>query len=86
MQTSFYSQVVATTALELGVDIGTLDVTLHLGYPGSTASLMQQAGRAGRGVSPSVALLITQDNPLEQHFVSQPSSIFGRAIEQVGIE
>ena len=58
--------VVATNALELGVDVGSLSATLHLGYPGSMASLAQQAGRAGRGGVDALALLIGQDNPLEQ--------------------
>ena len=56
--------VVATNALELGVDIGCLSATLHLGYPGSAASLAQQAGRAGRGGKDAIALLVAQDNPL----------------------
>ncbi|CAN0581456.1 unnamed protein product, partial [Ectocarpus sp. 12 AP-2014] len=50
--------VTATCALELGVDIGELDVTLHLGFPGSVSSLRQQAGRAGRGGKDSLAIMV----------------------------
>ncbi|CAN0214514.1 unnamed protein product, partial [Hapterophycus canaliculatus] len=50
--------VTATCALELGVDIGELDVTLHLGFPGSVSSLRQQSGRAGRGGKDSLAIMV----------------------------
>jgi DEAD/DEAH box helicase domain-containing protein len=66
----------ATCALELGVDIGTLDVTLHLGFPGSFSSLWQQAGRAGRGGRPSLSLMICRDSPVDQFFVKNPSLLF----------
>ncbi|KAG5192905.1 P-loop containing nucleoside triphosphate hydrolase protein, partial [Tribonema minus] len=56
--------VTATSALELGIDLGDLDVTIHLGYPGSVSSLWQQAGRAGRGGRNSLAILIMFDSPL----------------------
>ena len=74
--------VVATTALELGVDVGTLDCTLHLGYPGSTASLAQQAGRAGRGGRDALALLVAADNPLEQHLMAAPRAMLERPLER----
>ena len=77
--------VVATNALELGVDIGHLDATIHLGYPGSVASLRQQMGRAGRSGRPSVALLIAQDSPLEQHFVARPAALIDRPLEHAAI-
>ena len=67
--------VVATNALELGVDIGSLDVTIHLGYPGTTASLAQQAGRAGRGGRDALAIMIARDNPLEQHLMRAPRAV-----------
>ncbi|KAE8878475.1 hypothetical protein PF005_g8317 [Phytophthora fragariae] len=68
--------VVATNALELGIDIGELDCTIHLGLPSSIASLWQQAGRAGRrqGQSKqkqSVAIIVCFDAPLDQHFAQK---------------
>src|ERR671931_833613 len=58
--------VTATTALELGVDIGHLDASLMVGFPGTIASMWQQAGRAGRAQQESLAVLIALDNPLDQ--------------------
>ena len=78
--------VVATTALELGVDVGGLDATLHLGYPGSTASLAQQAGRAGRGGRDAIAIMIAKDNPLEQHLVAAPKLVLERPLEMTVID
>lgn len=56
----------ATNALELGVDVGSLDCTLHLGFPGSIASLWQQAGRAGRREQASLGIYLGWDGPLDQ--------------------
>ncbi len=66
--------VVATNALELGVDIGSLDVVLMLGHPGSASSLWQQMGRAGRGGKASLAILVTYDSPTDQFFVRYVAS------------
>ena len=77
--------VIATTALELGVDVGGLDASIHVGYPGSTASLAQQAGRAGRGGRDAVAVLIGADNPLEQHLMDNPHALISRNLEQTVI-
>lgn len=73
--------VAATNALELGIDVGDLDVTLHLGFPGTVASLWQQAGRSGRRGQPSLAVYIAFDGPLDQYFMKQPSRLFQRPIE-----
>lgn len=73
--------VVATTALELGVDIGDLEATVLTGYPGSIASTWQQAGRSGRGSDNSLSFLIAQDNPLDQYFMNNPDSFFGKPFE-----
>ncbi|CAE7192642.1 yprA, partial [Symbiodinium microadriaticum] len=68
--------VIATNALELGIDIGDLDLTLHVGVPPTVASVWQQAGRAGRRGRPSTAILIAMDAPLEQHFCRHPDDFF----------
>ncbi len=73
--------VVATTALELGVDIGDLEATVLVGYPGSIASTWQQAGRSGRGAGQSLSFLIAQDNPLDQYFMHHPDYFFGKNFE-----
>jgi DEAD/DEAH box helicase domain-containing protein len=73
--------VTATTALELGVDIGSLDATVLVGYPGTIASTWQQAGRAGRGVRRALSFLIGLDNPLDQYFMRHPEQLFGRSHE-----
>jgi DEAD/DEAH box helicase domain-containing protein len=73
--------VTATTALELGIDVGGLDAALLVGYPGTIASLWQQAGRAGRGDDPSLAMLIGLDNPLDQYYMRHPAELLGRSHE-----
>lgn len=78
--------VTATNALELGIDVGGLDAALLVGYPGTVASLWQQAGRAGRGSAPSLALLIGLDNPLDQYFMRHPADLFGRPHEHALID
>ena len=78
--------VTATNALELGVDIGNLDATVHVGYPGTIASLRQQAGRAGRGTRPALGILIGQDNPLDQYFMRHPEDLLGRTPEHALID
>jgi DEAD/DEAH box helicase domain-containing protein len=74
--------VVSTNALELGVDIGSLDVAVLLGYPGSVAATWQQAGRAGRRSSASVAVLVANSTPLNQFIAKNPDYFFDSPIEQ----
>lgn len=73
--------VAATNALELGIDVGSLDVTLHLGFPGSVASLWQQAGRAGRREGRALSVYVAFDGPLDQHFMRQPRALFDAPLE-----
>ncbi|KAI8110032.1 hypothetical protein M9435_001712 [Picochlorum sp. BPE23] len=78
--------IAATNALELGIDIGGLDVTLHLGFQGTVASLWQQAGRAGRRNKKSLSVYVGWDGPLDQFFMSKPEELFGRTIEAAQID
>lgn len=73
--------VAATNALELGIDVGEIDVTLHLGFPGSIASLWQQAGRGGRRDRSSLAIYVAFGGPLDQYFMKNPRKLFDRPIE-----
>ncbi len=73
--------VVATNALELGIDIGSLEAAVLAGYPGTVASTLQQMGRAGRRASTSAAILVASSNPLDQYIVSHPEYFFGRSPE-----
>jgi DEAD/DEAH box helicase domain-containing protein len=69
---------VATTALELGINIGDLDATVLTGYPGTIASAWQQAGRSGRSTHSSLSFLIAQQNPLDQYLMRNPDFFFGK--------
>ncbi|HEV8253585.1 MAG TPA: DEAD/DEAH box helicase [Vicinamibacteria bacterium] len=77
--------VVSTNALELGIDIGGLDAAVLLGYPGSVASAWQQAGRAGRRSSASVAVLVANSTPLNQFIAKHPDYFFDSPVEQARI-
>jgi DEAD/DEAH box helicase domain-containing protein len=77
--------VVATNALELGIDVGGLDCTIHLGLPTSVASLWQQAGRAGRGGKDSLAVIVCFDSPLDQYFARNCEELFQLKPEAVAL-
>jgi DEAD/DEAH box helicase domain-containing protein len=73
--------VIATNALELGINIGDLDATVLSGYPGSISSTWQQAGRSGRGQGRSISFLIGLNSPLDQYFMRHPDAFFGQSFE-----
>lgn len=73
--------VVATNALELGVDIGQLSTAVLTGYPGSIASTWQQAGRAGRRNALSAVIMVASSNPIDQYICNHPRYLFGRSPE-----
>ena len=77
--------VVATNALELGIDIGSLDAVVMAGYPGTIASSWQRAGRAGRRQGTSAAVLVASSAPLDQYIVEHPDYFFGRSPEHAYI-
>lgn len=73
--------VVSTNALELGIDIGSLEACVICGYPGSIASTWQQAGRAGRRSGESVVFMVASSSPLDQYIVNNPDYFFGSSPE-----
>ncbi|MBU8894698.1 DEAD/DEAH box helicase [Corallococcus sp. M34] len=78
--------VVATNALELGIDIGSLDAVVCAGYPGSVAALWQRFGRAGRRGAGSLALLVTSSAPLDQYLAGDPRALTGAPVEHARID
>ena len=77
--------VIATNALELGVDIGSLDAVVMAGYPGNIASTWQRAGRAGRRQAGSIAVLVASSAPLDQYIVEHPDYFFNSSPEEAHI-
>jgi len=78
--------ITSTNALELGIDIGSLDAVIMAGYPGTIVSTMQQAGRAGRGKGESIATLVGFHDPLDQYFMKHPDALFGGSHEHAIID
>jgi len=74
--------VISTNALELGIDIGSLDVAVLAGYPGSISSTWQRAGRAGRKTGKSAAVLVSRSSPLDQFIINNPDYFFSRNPEK----
>src|SRR5712692_8668659 len=77
--------VVSTSALELGIDIGHLDVAVLAGYPGTIASMWQQAGWAGRRSGESGAVMVATSSPMDQYLASHPDYLFGASPEHARI-
>ena len=77
--------VVATNALELGIDIGSLDAVVMAGYPGTIASTWQRAGRAGRRQTSAMAVLVASSAPLDQYIIEHPEYFFDKPPESAHI-
>ncbi|HEY7250797.1 MAG TPA: DEAD/DEAH box helicase [Methylomirabilota bacterium] len=77
--------VVATSALELGIDIGHLDLAVLAGYPGTIASMWQQAGRAGRRSGESAAVMVATGSPMDQYLATHPDYLFGAPPEHARV-
>jgi DEAD/DEAH box helicase domain-containing protein len=75
-----------TRALELGIDVGSLEASIIVGYPGTLASFYQQSGRAGRGREDALIVLVGLDTSVNQYVMTHPDYLFGRAIEQAVID
>jgi DEAD/DEAH box helicase domain-containing protein len=80
------SGVVSTNALELGIDVGSLDAVVLAGYPGTLASTWQRAGRAGRRSGASCAVFVASSAPIDQYIVQNPDYFFGRTPEHAFIQ
>lgn len=78
--------IVSTNALELGIDIGSLDAVIISGYPGTMMSTRQQAGRAGRSGMESLTILVAMANPLDQFFMNHPDRFFSRSYEHAIVD
>ena len=73
----------STNALELGIDIGSLDATICSGFPGTLSSFKQQIGRSGRGSELSISTFIPMQNPLDLFYVHNPNQLFGKIQEEI---
>jgi DEAD/DEAH box helicase domain-containing protein len=78
--------VVTTSAMELGIDVGSLDAVVMAGYPGTIAATWQRAGRAGRRSGSSCAVLVASSSPLDQFIVRHPDYFFGNTPEHASIQ
>jgi DEAD/DEAH box helicase domain-containing protein len=86
LRTGTARAVVSTNALELGVDVGTVDAVVVAGYPGSAAAFRQQVGRAGRRGRPGTGILVLGGGPLDQYLARHPEHLFGASSERALID
>ncbi|MHC4453623.1 MAG: DEAD/DEAH box helicase, partial [Planctomycetota bacterium] len=78
--------VISTSALEVGIDIGGLDVCILVGYPGTVINTWQRGGRAGRGDRPALVILMAQQDALDQYFMKNPDDFFTRNYENAVLD
>jgi DEAD/DEAH box helicase domain-containing protein len=78
--------VISTSALEMGIDIGGLDVCILVGYPGTMVTTWQRAGRVGRQGRDSLIVLVAQADALDQYFIKYPDQFFGRPLETAVVD
>ena len=78
--------VISTSALELGIDIGGLDVCVLVGYPGTISSTWQRAGRVGRGSNPALIIMVSLEDALDKYFMHRPEEFFTKATEAATID
>ncbi|CAN5207133.1 DEAD/DEAH box helicase [soil metagenome] len=78
--------VATTDALELGIDVGALDAVVVAGWPGTAASLWQQAGRAGRRRRPATVVFVAADDPLDHYLLANPDELVGRPLESAAVD
>jgi DEAD/DEAH box helicase domain-containing protein len=78
--------VISTNALELGIDVGTLDASILVGFPNTIASTWQQAGRSGRKQAPSLAVVVAYEDPVDQYLMRHPHYFFGQSPENAVLD
>ncbi len=78
--------VIATNALELGIDVGSLDAAVLVGFPNTIASTWQQAGRAGRRLDPALAVVVAYDDPMDQYLMRHPGYFFAQSPENAVLD
>jgi DEAD/DEAH box helicase domain-containing protein len=86
LKTGSLKGVVSTNALELGIDVGSLDAVILSGYPGTMISTWQQSGRAGRSMTESLSILVARADPLEQYFMRHPEVFFQASHEHAVVD
>jgi len=78
--------VISTNALELGIDVGSLDASILVGFPNTIASTWQQAGRAGRKQAPALAVVVAYEDPVDQYLMRHPEYFFGQPVESAVLD